>query len=223
MASHLDLEEQEQLAELKHFWSRWGNLITWCLIVLLGAYAAWSGWGIWTSRQAAQAAVLYDSVARAADQGDLPLLERATSDIQDKFAGTTYAHQAALLTAGVLHDKGNTAGARKQLSWVIERGSDPAYQALAHLRLAGLMMEDKAFDDARKQLSAKVPEAFAPLMADRLGDLEMMQNRPNDAVAQYRKAWQGLPESAQYRRLVAVKLAALGQDPEDKAATEKQK
>ena len=44
MASHLDLEEQEQLAELKHFWKTYGNLISWVLIVVLGSYAAWNGW-----------------------------------------------------------------------------------------------------------------------------------------------------------------------------------
>jgi hypothetical protein len=29
MAKHLDLEEQEQLDQLKHFWKQYGNLITW--------------------------------------------------------------------------------------------------------------------------------------------------------------------------------------------------
>ena len=42
MATHLDLEEQEQLDALKHFWNQWGNLITWVLIAVLGAYAAWT-------------------------------------------------------------------------------------------------------------------------------------------------------------------------------------
>ena len=49
---HLDLEEQEQLAQLKHFWNRWGNLITWALIAVLGAFAAWNGWNFWQQRQA---------------------------------------------------------------------------------------------------------------------------------------------------------------------------
>ena len=37
MASHLDLEEQEQLDQLKHFWKQYGNLITWVLVLVLGA------------------------------------------------------------------------------------------------------------------------------------------------------------------------------------------
>ena len=37
MASHLDLEEQEQLDRLKHFWSKYGNLISGALIVVFGS------------------------------------------------------------------------------------------------------------------------------------------------------------------------------------------
>jgi len=37
MSSHLDLEEQEQLDELKHFWKQYGHVITWILIAVMGA------------------------------------------------------------------------------------------------------------------------------------------------------------------------------------------
>ena len=40
MATHLDLQEQEQLDSIKHFWKQYGNLITWVLIIALGGFAA---------------------------------------------------------------------------------------------------------------------------------------------------------------------------------------
>ena len=66
MATHLDLDEQEQLDDLKHFWKRWGNLITWLLIGILSSYAGWMGWQAWQSKQSAQSAALFDTVERAA-------------------------------------------------------------------------------------------------------------------------------------------------------------
>jgi predicted negative regulator of RcsB-dependent stress response len=57
-------------------------------------------------------------------------------------------------------------------------------------------------------------------MADRLGDLAMLQLKRDEAVQQYQAAWKGLESTAEYRRLVAVKLAALGADPEDKPQAE---
>jgi predicted negative regulator of RcsB-dependent stress response len=223
MASHLDLEEQEQLDELKHFWKRWGDLITWLMIVVLGGYAAWMGWQSYSTKQAAQAAALYDTVERSAIGGDIALLDRSVADIKDKFASTTYAQQAALLAARVYNDKDRKADAKAQLTWVVDKASDEGYQALARLRLASLLIEDKAYDDARKQLTAKTPEAFAPLMADRLGDLAMLQSQSAEAVQHYKNAWKGFEPNAEYRRLVAVKLAALGADPEDKTAVESKK
>ena len=217
MASHLDLEEQEQLDELKHFWKRWGDLITWVLVVVLGGYAAWMGWQSYQGNQAAQSAALYDTVERAALGNDLALLDRTVSDIKDKFASTTYAQQAALLAARVYNDKDRKADAKAQLTWVVEKASDEGYQALARLRLSSLLIQDKEFDAARKLLSAKSPEAFAPLVDDRLGDLDMLSNQPAEAVKHYQAAWKAMEPNAQYRRLIAFKLAALGADPEASA------
>ena len=40
MATHLDLEEQEQLDQLKHFWNTYGTLITWVVLLAAGAKRA---------------------------------------------------------------------------------------------------------------------------------------------------------------------------------------
>ena len=58
MASHLDLEEQEQLANFKHFWSQYGNLISWVLIAALTGLAAFNGWQYWQRKSAQEAAAL---------------------------------------------------------------------------------------------------------------------------------------------------------------------
>ena len=71
MANHLDLEEQEQLDELKHFWKQYGNAITWVLIVVLSGFAAWNGYQQWERSQAAQAAGMYDEVERVVATGDV--------------------------------------------------------------------------------------------------------------------------------------------------------
>ncbi len=223
MASHLDLEEQEQLDELKHFWKRWGDLISWLLIAVLAGYAAWMTWQYWSNKQALQSSAMYDTVERAAQAGDMAMLDRSVADIKDKFASTSYAQQAVLLAARVYQDKDRATDAKTQLSWVVDKAGDPGYQALARLRLAALLIEEKAYDQARQQLAVQAPTSFEPLFADRLGDIDMLQGKSADAVKQYQKAWKGLEPSAEYRRLVAVKLAALGADPEDATTQETKK
>ena len=215
MATHLDLEEQEQLDALKHFWNKWGNLITWALIAVLGAYAAWNGWQYWQRRQATLAAVLYDEVDRAAQAGDVTRVERALADMKDKYGSTAYAAQAGLLGAKVLEEKGKPAEAKAALAWVADKASDDGLRAVARLRQASLLLGEKAYDEALKVLSGSFPAQYTALAADRRGDVLLQQGKREQAVAEYGKAYQGLTaDSGDYRRLVGMKLNALGIDPD---------
>jgi len=60
MSTQLDLQEQEQLDALKAFWKTYGNLITWLLILALGAYAGWNGWQYWQRDQGIKAGAMFD-------------------------------------------------------------------------------------------------------------------------------------------------------------------
>ena len=218
MAKHLDLEEQEQLAELKHFWKRYGNVISWVLIAVFGAVAAWNGSQYWQRNQSSQAAVMYDEVERAAVAGDVPKLERVMTDMKDRYAGTAYAEQAALLAARIYQDKGNLDAAKGALAWVAGKGKDAGYQSVARLRLSGMLLESRAYEEALQQLAAPMPKDFAPLAADRSGDILLAQGKKAEAKAQYQSAYKALDERSDYRRIIEIKLNALGVDPVVKPA-----
>ena len=213
MAKHLDLEEQEQLDELKHFWKQYGDLITWVLIAVFGAVAAWNGYQYWQRQQAVQAASMYDEVERAVKSGDSARLDRSLADMKDRFGSTVYAQQAGLMVAKAQYDKNNIDAAKAALTWVTSNAADEGYQAIAKLRLSGLLLETKAYDDALKLVAGSFSKDFAPLAADRRGDILMAQDKKSEAKAEYEKAYKGLDERAEYRRLVEVKLNALGVDP----------
>jgi len=210
MATHLDLEEQEQLDQFKHFWAKYGNLISWVLIVVFGAIAAWNGWNYWQRTQAAKAAALYDAVEQAAGAKDINRLEQALGDMQAGFGGTTYAAQSALLAAKLQFEASQVDKARASLTWVMNNSKDDAYVAVARLRLAALELEIKNPEQAMKALDAEVPASFEPLVADRRGDVLLLQGKGDEAKAQFEKAWSALAADSEYRRLVEVKLASLG-------------
>ena len=218
MAQHLDLEEQEQLAELKHFWKQYGNLITWVLIAVLGTFAAWNGFQYWQTKQAAQASIMYDEVERAVQGGDVGKIDRTVADMKDRFGSTVYASQAGLLAAKAYYDKGNLDASKAALSWVADKSKDEGYQAIAKLRLAGILLETKAYDEALKLLTGPFSADFAALVSDRRADVLLLQGKKPEAKAEYEKAYKGLDERAEYRRLVEVKLNALGVDPAALAA-----
>ncbi len=219
MATHLDLEEQEQLDQLKAFWKQYGNLITWVLIIALGGYAAWMGWNNWTREQSGKAGVLYEELEKAVQAGDAEKSARVFNDMKERYAGTGYAQQAALLNAKLQHEKGQADAARAALSWAGDSASEDEYRTAARLRLAGLLLDEKKYDEALKQLEgAKSPE-FAGLVADRRGDILLAQDQKDAAKAAYLDAWKAMGEASDYRRIVEAKLASLGAAPAAEPAT----
>ncbi|WP_372527140.1 YfgM family protein [Piscinibacter sp.] len=220
MATNLDLEEQEQLDQLKHFWKQYGNLITWLLVAVLGAYAAWNGWNWWQRDQAVKAGAMFDELDKAAQAGDVERATRVFADLKERFPRTAFTQQGGLLAAKVQFEKGQVDAARATLTWVGEHATETEYQTLAHLRLAAVLMEQKKYDEALKELDAATAKEFEALVADRRGDILQAQGKKDAAKAAYLKAWQTMDPKVEYRRLIDAKLTALGAAPDaDKPKT----
>ena len=212
MANQLDLEEQEQLDQLKHFWKQYGNAITWVLIVVLAGFAGWNFYQYWQRSQATQAAALFDEVERSVASADPARMERVFAEMKDRFGGTIYAQQSALLVARQLVAAGKPDAAKVSLTWLSEQAGEPGYQALAKLRLASILMDGKSYDAALALLNGAFPASFEGLVADRKGDVMSLRADKVKAIAEYERAYRLLDSRTEYRRLVEVKLNALGVD-----------
>ena len=158
-------------------------------------------------------------IEKVAREGDAEKLSRAFSEMKDRFASTSYAQQAGLLVAKSLYESGKLDDAKATLTWVAEKSADAGYASVGRLRLAGVLMDAKAYDEALKALDAGVAEEFAALQADRRGDIYLAQGKKPEAKAQYLKAFKAFDERTDYRRLVLVKLNSLGVDPLEDVAT----
>ena len=218
MATHLDLEEQEQLDQLKAFWKQYGNWLTWALIVVLAGFAAWNGWNWWQRDQAAKAGAMFDQLDKAAQAGDADQAARVFADMKERYPRTAFTQQAGLAAAKVQFDKGQPDAALVSLAWVGANAIEPEYQTAARLRAAGVLLDQKKYDDALKQLESASAPDFAALVADRRGDILLAQGKPDDAKAAYSAAWKAMDPKVEYRRLIDAKLAALGAAPAEAAS-----
>jgi predicted negative regulator of RcsB-dependent stress response len=213
MATNLDLQEQEQLDALKAFWKRYGNLVTWLLVLVMGAFAAWNGWNWWQRDQAMKSGAMYDELERAAQAGDTARTARIFADLKERFPRTAFAQQGALATARLQFDKGEFDAARDTLTWVAEKGIEEEIRTVARLRLAALQAEAKQFDAALKTLDAAKAPTFEALVADRRGDVLAAQGKPELARAAYETAFAAMSDKVDYKRLIEAKLTSLGAPP----------
>lgn len=213
-----DLEEQEQLATIKAWWNQYGNAVTWLLIAALSAYAAWSGWNYYQRNQSAQAAQLYEELQKSVVAKDNAKVQRAASDMQDRFGRTAYAQMSALMAAKVAFDTNDQKIAKTRLEWVIGNGKDEEYKAIARIRLAGILLDEKAYDEGLKLLSGELPTQFASAAADRKGDILVAQDKIAEARAAYQLALEKADQKSPGRQLIQLKLDAIGGAPAKAAA-----
>jgi predicted negative regulator of RcsB-dependent stress response len=204
-------DEQESIESFKAWWAQWGNAATWIVLIALVAAAGWNGWNFWQRRQAAQAAVLYEQVQQAVASGDKAKVTRVAADMEDRYGSTAYGQMTALAAAKALYDAGDEAAAKAQLQWAVDHAKDDEYKEIAKLRLAGLLLDEKAYDQGLALLSTTPPDAFKALVADRRGDLLAAQGKRDDARTAYQLALDTVAKNdTSARQLIQFKLDALG-------------
>lgn len=207
----LDLEEQEQVAELKAWWRQYGNLVVAVVAAAALGAAGWLAWRNYQQSQAAQAAVLYDSLAKAAQANDAKTLRDAAGTLVESYPRTLYASMGALVAARWYFDRNDLKNAKAQLQWVIERAASDDFRDLARLRLAAVLVDEKAYDEALKLLAAPHGPAYEAQYAALKGDALLGKNQAAEARAAYKLALEksGQKEGA-FSESVRMRLEALG-------------
>ena len=205
-----DLEEQEQLENIKAFWKKYGNFILTVVTVVLLAIAGWRAWGWYQQNQSAQAAAVYGELRAAANAKDVAKVREAAGTIFDRYGGTAYAEMAAMVAAKAYFEAGDAKAAKVPLQWAVDKAADQEFRHLARVRLAGILLDEKAYDEALKLLAGDPPAQFAAAYADRRGDVLAAQDKAAEARAAYKLALDKLDPASPLRRVVQLKLDALG-------------
>lgn len=210
-----DLEEQEQISQIKGWWEQYGSIVTAIAVAAALISVVWQGWGWYKAKQSVEASALYATVQQAAVDRNPQKAREAAGTIIEKYSGTTYADLAALLSAKVQSDAGDLKNARVPLAWAAEKANDPALRHLARLRLASVLLDEKAYDEALAQLQAPAEGELAARYADLKGDILVAQGKPAEARAAYKTAVDALAtavkaEASALREIAQAKLDAVG-------------
>ncbi len=205
----LDLQEQEQVEAIKAWWKENGNLVLGVVLVAVIALGGWRFWQSYQNKQASEAATLYASFVTQLDGNDINRVNDAAAAVMGKYASTTYAAQAALAAAQANQQMRDMARAKIQLQWVIDH-SEASLKDVARLRLAAMLLDEKNYADALKQLDAAHSASADGLYADLKGDVLSAQGKNAEAKAAYQLAFDKTDAKSMYRNLIQMKMDALG-------------
>lgn len=185
--AHYDLEEQEQIDSIKTWWKMYGNLVSGVILAGSLAVIGWQGWNWYQRTQAAQASAIYGVLEQAVAARDAQRVKAAAGELAEKFGGTSYAALGALVAARQSFEAGDLKTAKAQLSWAADKGKDEL-KDLARLRLAAVLLDEKAYDEALKQLDSAHAAAFAARFLELKGDVLAAQGKKPEARTAYKGA-----------------------------------
>lgn len=216
-----DHAEQEQLDTIKGWWKQYGNLVTWLLIAALSVFVIWKAWGIYHTKQSGQASILFEEVQKAIQEKDQTKILLAVTDVQEKYANTEYAQMASMLAAKNAFELRDVKAAKSQLMWVQQHGKTVEFKSLAKIRLAGILLDEKSYDEALKLLSGDFPPELLSSVADRKGDILVAQNKIEEARSAYQLAIDKGTDKNPDHQFIQLKLDAIAGSSLDNRAVNK--
>ncbi len=205
-----DHQEQEQLDELKAWWKQYGNYVLLGVAAFAVVVAGFQGWRHYQRGQAIAAATLFEQLEQADRAGDHKKVRDIAGQITASHASSPFSAFAALSAARASFDAGDLAGAKSQLTWVIGNAKEDEARDIARLRLAGVLLDEKNYAEALKQLEAKPMEPMSGLYADMKGDILAAQGQKAEARNAYQLALDRSEAGSPYRPVIQIKLDALG-------------
>jgi predicted negative regulator of RcsB-dependent stress response len=179
--------------------------------VFAAVAAGIQGWRVYQNSQQRQAALAYEAVQNGVQSKDAKRIRDAAGQLIEKYPGTPHASRSALLAAGANYESGDAKSAKAQLQWVIDHAKEEGARDIARLRLAGILLDEKSYDEAIKALEASHEKAFDGLFSDLKGDVLTAQGKMADARVAYKAALEKMDDKNAYRQIVEMKLDGLGE------------
>jgi predicted negative regulator of RcsB-dependent stress response len=204
-----DLQEQEQLATIRAWWEKYGNFVLTIVTLILLGIAGYNGWRWYERNQAAEAAAVYDQLLTALDKREPAKAKELAGSLIERYSRTVYAPMAVLHAAKLNHDGGDLSAAKAQLQWIIDKSGHEEFALLARVRLAGVLLDEKAYAEALRVLAIDVPPAQTTAFADRRGDIFVAQGKIEEARRAYEEALAQAEPQHPLRAVIELKRDAL--------------
>lgn len=202
------LSEKEQIEMFRQWWRENG----WYLVGGIGigvlGLLGWNRYNAYVDTRAEDAAAIYVELREAVGDDDMGGARNLLNELRDDFPSSPYTDQGGLLVALIRLDAGQVDGAIDELRFVMETSGDPELALIARLRLARVLAQDEAYDEALTVLDV-APGSFSARYSEVRGDIHAALGNADSARAAYSAALNAEETGFVDRNLVQLKMDAL--------------
>ena len=204
--------EEEQIEAFKTWWKKNGTALILAVAVGVGGYFGFQAWQTSKLNHTSEASELYQNLVQAAADLSVEANQKTVSfiaqQLSDDYSDTGYAMFAKLFIARVEAEKGQYDQAITALQDAITSTEDASFIAIAQLRIAQLLLQKNAADEALAQLQKVTASEFMAQKHELVGDALIMQGKRDEARAAYEEAQAALATGVTHP-LLDIKLQDL--------------
>ncbi len=199
--------EEEQVEAIKKWWKENGKSVIGGIVLGLVVVGGGKGWLEYQRVQAENASASFEGFSQAAYNGDLEAAEQRGKILLDEYKGSAYAMFTALELAQLQYQSGNKDKARVQLQWVLDNAKQEAISQLAKIRLARLMLDMQAYDEAFDLTANPAEDAYQGEFLSIQGEVKLARGDREAARTAFSRA---LEKGVSNPSLIRMKLMELG-------------
>jgi predicted negative regulator of RcsB-dependent stress response len=182
------MTEEEQLELIKKWWQRYGNLITWCLLVILACLAGYRYYNWHQNKIKQQASNTYERMMNEFSNKNTKLVQSYADDLITHYKNTIYADAAHMTLAKIYVSNDQLEQAQSELQAVADQGKMTALRQIANIRIARILAFNQSYEKALKKLSVVDDKTYLPIINELKGDIYGAQGQYQDAIHAYRLA-----------------------------------
>jgi len=187
------LSDEEQVARLKSWWDENGRVFVAALVLGIGGVVGWRWYESSRSEEIAAASDLYADYLAAEGDARGALAETIRTEISD----SAYAALVLMREASERAEAEDWEAAEGDLRQALAEAPEPALEDLARIRLARVLVQRDARDEALEVLGAVRGEGFRSVVAELKGDILLSRGERAAANEAYRSALDGLEDGTQ--------------------------
>ena len=203
------IQDEQEVANFKFFWQRWGRWIFAILVVIALAYLGYVLYQGHLRKNNEKASIVFDTFVTQATANNMPASKKALLELQQDYPDTINTTQATLMMAGSAFDDGKYDEAIKHLQWVKERQHGDLLQTIVAQRLATVYLQQNKFSEALSALDVQVDNHFKPTLLETKGDVLYAQKKTAEAITAYEQALNLLPAENIQREIIQMKVLTL--------------
>lgn len=184
--------EEEQVEAIKRWWKENGKAVFTGLVLGVAIIAGYRYWTDHRMGNAGKASEIYAVLLKAEQSSNTDEMLKLAQQLQQSYAGSSYAVLAAFHVASHRVANADYAAAETTLRWALDNAGNDEMAALARFRLARVLLELNRNDDALSLVKDKQPVGYESLYNELLGDIQLAKGDRQSAQEAYGKALTGL-------------------------------